>query len=202
MRHHLVIFVKQPAVGAVKTRLAADIGPVRATQWYRRQMQNLVRRLGRDPRWQTWLAAAPDTAVPQFRRWLQRGIGVLPQGRGDLGTRMSRIFRIMPPGPVLLIGSDIPGISPRHIVDGFKALGSAETVFGPSPDGGYWLVGQKRLRSQPDLFAGVPWSTATTLAETVARAAGRVHYLAELRDVDTALDLEILGRQAQAKSSY
>src|SRR5262249_34423713 len=122
------------------------------------------------------------------RRWryLPRGVSVIAQGRGDLGARMAASFARLPPGPAVLIGSDIPSIACAHIADAFAALGCRDAVFGPSEDGGYWLVGQRRLRAMPDLFRSVRWSSRHALADTLANLApGQTHALvARLADVD------------------
>lgn len=183
-RNHLVIFVKEPKLGQVKTRLARDIGAVAAVHFYRRTMERVVRRLARDPRWRTWLAIMPDKAVFARRRW-PAGPGRLKQGPGDLGQRMGRAFRALPPGPAVIVGSDIPDIEPRHVARAFRALGSADAVFGPAEDGGYWLVGSRRRPRVSDLFADVRWSSAHALADTLRNLAGAsVAFLDTLDDVD------------------
>jgi hypothetical protein len=183
-RNHLVIFVKEPKLGQVKTRLARDIGAVAAVHFYRRTVERVIRRLGRDPRWRTWLAIAPDKAVFARGLW-PTGLGRLKQGPGDLGARMGRAFRILPPGSAVIVGSDIPDIEPRHVARAFRALGSADAVFGPAEDGGYWLVGLRRRPHLPDLFAGVRWSSAYALGDTLRNLArASVAFLETLDDVD------------------
>ncbi len=120
-----------------------------------------------------------------------RGIDRWPQRDGDLGDRMGRIFRSFPPGPVVIIGADIPGISRADIWDAFQALGRADAVFGPAPDGGYWLVGMKRSAPPPrTLFQGVRWSSGHALADSEASIPGlRIAHVATRRDVDQAADL-------------
>ena len=107
---------------------------------------------------------------------------------------MGRMLRSMPPGPVCVIGADIPGITRSHIADGFKALGQSEAVIGPAEDGGYWLIGLARGRAVPSsLFRGVRWSTEHALADTRASLPGwRVAEVETLSDVDTAADLHAL----------
>ena len=189
---HLVIMVKEPRPGRVKTRLAREIGNVPAAWWFRHQSARLIRRLARDPRWQTWLAVSPDTAM--WSRVWPAELRRLPQGAGDLGDRMGRVMRSLPPGPVLVIGADIPGITPAHIEEAFRAL-SADAVFGPALDGGYWLVGLKRVRIPATLFRGVRWSSPSALADSKASLGGgfSVSEVAELHDVDTLADLQALG---------
>ncbi|SLN62017.1 hypothetical protein TRL7639_03458 [Falsiruegeria litorea R37] len=192
MKRTLVIMVKEPHPGRVKTRLGRDIGMVGAAWWFRHQTRSLIRRL-RDPRWQIVLAVAPDREGLESCIWpvdLPRA----PQGRGDLGDRMGRMLRGMPPGPVCVIGADIPDITCPRISRAFQALGSHEMVFGPAPDGGYWLVGAKRAAALPNtLFKGVRWSTEHALADTMASVPGlRIALVDELRDVDTKADLSRL----------
>jgi rSAM/selenodomain-associated transferase 1 len=188
--NHLVIMAKSPQLGRVKRRLGSDIGGVAATRFYRSCLSHTVMRLARDPRWRTVLAVEPDRAIAQ-NLWPMRGsIVLLPQGEGDLGRRMQRLFALMPPGPAIIIGSDIPATRPEHIAEAFRLLGQADAVLGPAVDGGYWLVG---LKTRPRLlrpFAGVRWSTPYALADTVANLDGkRVAFAAMLSDVDDAQDL-------------
>ncbi len=189
-----MIMVKEPRPGRVKTRLGRDIGMVGAACWFRHQTRSLIRRL-RDPRWQIILAVAPDREGLESRIW-PADLPRAPQGRGDLGDRMGRMLRGMPPGPVCVIGADIPGINRARIGRAFKALGSHEMVFGPAPDGGYWLVGAKRTSALPStVFKGVRWSTEHALADTIATLPGRLIALVdELSDVDTKADLSRVGR--------
>lgn len=190
MTPQLYIMVKEPHPGRVKTRLGRDLGYTRAAWWFRHQTRALIRRLSRDPRWQTVLAVSPDAEGLTSRVWPAHVIRQ-PQGSGTLGDRMARILRSAPAGPVLIIGADIPGITPAHIAKAFRALGHHDTVFGPAPDGGYWLIGLKNTKAvPPHLFDGVRWSTEHALADTQAALGGfRVAYVDVLQDVDGIEDL-------------
>ncbi|PTX58035.1 hypothetical protein C8N43_2711 [Litoreibacter ponti] len=188
MRKTLVVMVKEPRPGRVKTRLGRDLGMVGAAWWFRHQVASVLRRL-RDPRWDLVLAVSPDHEGLASRVWPE-DLRRWPQGRGDLGDRMGAAFAVMPPGPVCIIGADIPDVSRGAVAEAFAALGAAAAVFGPAPDGGYWLVGLKRLRRHAGMFDGVRWSTEHALADTIASLKGaRVAYVRELRDVDTVADL-------------
>ena len=105
MRRHLVVFARAPRLGALKRRLAADIGHLGALAFYRRNTSRLLSDVIYPDRWTTWISATPDREMdhPLFRF---PGARVMPQGRGDLGQRMARPFHQLPPGPVVLIGSD------------------------------------------------------------------------------------------------
>lgn len=169
MKRHLVIFARTPQAGRAKRRLGMEIGTMEASRFYRRLLGEQIRRMTRDPRWTVWLSVTPDTAlrhpawhlVPVSRR--------MPQRQGDLGRRMKLPFATLPPGPVVLVGSDIPAMRPSHIAQAFALLGRHDLVFGPARDGGFWLVGARRTRPLPPLlFSNVRWSTATALADTLA----------------------------------
>ncbi|MFC4218331.1 TIGR04282 family arsenosugar biosynthesis glycosyltransferase [Pseudophaeobacter arcticus] len=188
MRPVLIIMVKEPRPGRVKTRLGRDIGKIAATWWFRHQTARLIRRL-RDPRWQIILAVAPDRAVTS-RVW-PADLTRHPQGRGDLGQRMGHLLRSFGPGPTCLIGSDIPGVTRAHIARAFAALGDHQAVFGPALDGGYWLVGAKHPKRLPrSLFRSVRWSSEQTLADSLRSLPGyRIALTDLLGDVDTGADL-------------
>jgi uncharacterized protein len=198
-RPRLVVFLRAARPGRVKTRLGREIGMIEAAWWYRHQVARLLRRIGRDPRWETWLAVTPDRgplALPGAA-----GLPMVPQGSGDLGARMARVFHSFPPGPVMIVGGDIPGIRPAHLAEAFAMLGREDAVFGPTPDGGYWLVGLARgLQPAPvGLFEGVRWSTSHALADTLMGLAGmRIGFAAPLADVDTAADLALLSADPEA----
>src|SRR5579863_833121 len=106
-RGHLVLFVRAPRWGVGKRRLARDIGDAAALRFERAMLGLLLRRLARDRRWQLRLAVTPDRAYRRARLWPE-GVPVAAQGAGDLGTRMRRALAMCPPGPAVLVGSDIP----------------------------------------------------------------------------------------------
>lgn len=184
----LVIMVKAPVAGQVKTRLAHEIGVVCATQCYRHAAAAVIARIARAGGWRTTLAVAPDGGrIPS--NWL-RGVGRQGQGGGGLGERMQRIMKRARPGPVVIVGTDIPTITAPDIAAAFRALGHADAVFGPAGDGGYWLVGLRRAPRVLAIFGGVRWSSAHALADTKANLAGRVvAEVSVLNDVDGAADL-------------
>jgi hypothetical protein len=188
MRHRwLVVMAKQPRAGAVKSRLAAQIGAAQAVRFYRVNLARTLRTLGRDPRWTTILAVSPDTATSE-PVW-PNDVPVIGQGGGDLGVRMQAIMDRFPPGPVVIVGSDIPGIEPAHVSRAFDLLGGHDVAFGPAEDGGYWLVGLKRFPRVPRIFANVRWSGAHALSDTLKNCRRlRVAHAATLADVDSRED--------------
>jgi uncharacterized protein len=113
-------------------------------------------------------------------------VPIAPQGEGDLGTRMRRALAACPPGPAVLVGSDIPALSADHIAAAFRLLGSHDLVFGPAADGGFWLVGARRCPVLPPLFGPVRWSGRHALADVLSNLPRRVSagFAARLDDVD------------------
>lgn len=195
---HVVIFVRAPQLGAVKRRLAVGLGAGAAWRFYRDTTAALLRKLAREPRLTLWLAVTPDRFVRQGRFWPcaigRRPLRRIGQGAGDLGARMGRVFRHLPRGPVVIIGSDIPGIDVAALRAAFGELRAGEAVIGPAGDGGYWLIGLRR-RPMPHrhlpgrLFADVRWSTEHALADTLASlpkdvTVARLHRLDDVDDAD------------------
>ena len=184
----LVIMAKAPVVGRIKRRLGREIGDVAALCFYRHCLTHTVLRLARDPRWRTVLAIAPDRS--RFRP-PHAAVGSAPQGEGDLGHRMQRLFMRLPPGPAIIVGSDIPALKPSHVAEAFARLGRADAVFGRASDGGYWLVGLKRTPKMLRPFVRVRWSGPHALADTLANLGGkRIAFVETLRDVDSKTDLD------------
>lgn len=204
-RPHVVIFVKAPRIGTVKRRLAAGIGAFAAWRCYREIGGAVLRRLSAEPRWSLWLAVTPDSAARGARHWPprhRRAVPMLAQGRGDLGARMARILRALPPGPAVIVGSDIPGIEAGLVRAALARLADHDAVFGPAGDGGYWLVGLRRRPAPRSilpgrLFRAVRWSTSHALADTLAGMPKGAHvaFLPRLDDVD-----EVTGWRAWRQS--
>jgi rSAM/selenodomain-associated transferase 1 len=192
----LIVMVKEPRPGRVKTRLGREIGMTTAASWFRHAAAGLLRRVA-DRRWQMALAVSPDRDGMASRVW-PADLPRLPQGAGDLGARMRRLLRVSP-GPVCVIGADIPALSRCHIARAFAALRGHDLVFGPAWDGGFWLVGARRVPA--GLFADVRWSGDQALADSLASVAGaRVALVDRLRDVDTVADLRAAPPPGRATS--
>lgn len=194
VRRRLIVMVKEPRLGMVKSRLGRQIGATAATRFYRAASATLIARLGSDPRWRLRLAVAPDLA-PAYGGWPGRGERV-PQGRGDIGERMLRLLRAASAERAVLIGSDIPAVRPAHIAEAFGALSRNDLVFGPAEDGGFWLIGLRRGRAPKSLFDDVRWSGPDALSDSLASAAGcSIGFAATLSDVD---DADSYRREGQA----
>ena len=189
MRRNLLLFVKAPRLGSVKRRLARDIGRQEAWKFYRGTVRRMILRLARDPRWRCHLVVTPDS-FDGYERFWQLPCPVLKQGAGDLGARMGRAFDAMPPGPTVLVGSDIPELTAGHVAEAFAALGRADAVFGPAADGGYWLVGLTPRARRVNPFSGVAWSSAEALSDTARNfpKGQTIAMLETLSDIDVGAD--------------
>jgi hypothetical protein len=99
---------------------------------------------------------------------------------------MHRALAACPPGPVVLVGGDIPALTARHVATAFHQLGDHDLVFGPAEDGGFWLVGARRSPRLPPLFDKVRWSSPHALADTLAELPRRVKvgFVDRLEDID------------------
>jgi rSAM/selenodomain-associated transferase 1 len=186
----LIIFVKAPRPGLVKTRLAAEIGATAACLAYRRLVETLFLRLTRLT--EVELRYSPEDGLAEVRAWAGSKWECRPQGAGDLGQRLCAAFTdAFNAGVerVVIIGSDCPAIEAEDIEDAWRSLSAHDVVLGPAQDGGYWLVGLRK--PQPILFENLTWSTDKVLEETLNRIhqAGLSVYLSRtLRDVDTEQD--------------
>ena len=186
----LIIFVKAPRLGFVKTRLAKTLGDQASLAAYRQLVDSLLRNLSTLTDVQ--LRFSPGDATSEIRHWLQPSWTAVAQGDGDLGQRLQAAFaQSFATGAqrVVIIGSDCPAVTETDIQTAWQELQDSHVVLGPAVDGGYWLVGLNR--PQPALFENISWSTDSVLAETLESARKnnlRVTLLKRRRDVDTEAD--------------
>ena len=175
------LFTRWPEAGKAKTRLIPMLGAQGAADLHRRLTERTVatvRAAG------LALEVRSTGAEPaQFRDWL--GVEtVVDQGDGDLGLRLARAAETL---PVLLLGADIPGLTPEHLISAVKALSKAPAVIGPAADGGYWLLGL--AHAVPGAFGGIAWGTSAVFAATLARLPDDTVQFPVLSDIDTPEDL-------------
>jgi rSAM/selenodomain-associated transferase 1 len=194
----LLVFLKYPEPGRVKTRLAAAVGPDRAAALYREMIDTVFSRL-QPVRHRVTLVGyfdgAPEAA---FAEWQARADEWWPQPAGGLGTRLDTGFRLGAGrgGPVLAVGTDCLDISTELLDAALDTLNNRDAVFGPAHDGGYYLVGTARQIS--GFFDGVPWSSEHTLSEHLSlcgRNGWSVGLLPSLHDIDTFDDWQAYCRR-------
>jgi hypothetical protein len=205
LERRLILFGRYPVPGKTKTRLIPVLGPLGAAelqrQWTERALAVFTR---------AYLAPVDGVfsggTLHQMRRWMGKGaVHLRAQSEGDLGRRMQRAMsHAFEQGcrQVVLAGTDIPDLTPAHLLQAFRALADHDVVLGPSLDGGYWLVGS---RLPVAIFDSIAWGTDGVLAQTLARITAQglsVALLAPLKDIDTPQDLQAWQPDGSWKRPY
>jgi uncharacterized protein len=192
----VALFAKAPVSGEVKTRLAPALGPGGAAELYRCFLLDAVELAKRVPGGDVFIFGAPQAKLPVLRELLGSSIPLLPQGDGDLGSRMHRAScALFARGytSVVITGSDLPTMPLGRLIAAFVALDRKPVVLGPSLDGGYYLIG---LRApSPGLFEEIEWSSRQVLDQTLDRMdklSLPMECLEPWYDVDTPDDLDLL----------
>lgn len=200
----LLVFARAPEKGRVKTRLAEDLGAETTLELYRRFVS---RALSAARMWaeggacgggrrEIWVCFTPAEKKEMMENWLGREHTFLAQTGSGLGERMSRAlaeaFR-RGADRAVLVGSDIPDMGADHLAAAFEALDRTDLVWGPSLDGGYWLVGASKPGSLDRLFSDIPWGTNRVFPTSLERCREENlswTVLTPLQDVDTVSDLK------------
>ena len=198
----LVIFAKAPIPGEVKTRLCPPLTHDEAATLHGSFVLDMLERsktavaklkLPLD----RYLACAPSSTLVFFKIMEERqGVKLIDQVGDDLEARLQHVFETMFERGyqrVFMVGTDVPSLPLHHYTQALALLEVNDLVLGPAFDGGYYLIGLKRM--VPDLFTGIPWSTKRVLAMTHEKATTlglRIGLLPPWRDVDTIEDLKAL----------
>lgn len=200
INRRVIVFVRLPRPGHVKSRLAAAVGGRNACAVYRALVSDVVEVVGGSGIPLVFAYDPPGRAAA-VAKWLGRGRTYLPQRGGDIGERMNNAFiDVFSAGAdeAVLIGSDIAGLSPGRIGEAFRTLADWNAVIGPACDGGYYLIGFRREALVPEVFGSIRWGTETVFRDTmeVLRARGaQAGVIGHERDVDTAEGLRELLRR-------
>ncbi len=195
----VIVFVKSPRRGMVKSRLAASVGDDAALGLYTCFVEDTVTMLLQN-QFPLVVFFHPAREERVITRWLGRDTEIFPQHGADLGERMKNAFRdTFSRGSTcaVLIGSDMPNLPADALHEAFAALKDHDVVLGPSFDGGYYLIGFRSDTFLPDIFDGISWSTPIVFEQTLAILGGlkyRVHILEMRRDIDTFDDLTLFFR--------
>jgi hypothetical protein len=190
MNHALIIFIKNPELGKVKTRLAKSIGNQKALEVYE-ILQEKTREVSLGVNAQRFLFYSEEVNLKDG--WLDTNFIKRLQDNGGLGDRMEMAFRtVFENGAqkAIIIGSDCYDITPELIELAYQKLDDSDTVIGPANDGGYYLIGMKK--NQPDLFQDMTWSTETVFQNTIDKITKlnrTFKALPTLIDIDTEEDL-------------
>jgi hypothetical protein len=194
----ILIFLKFPEKGKVKSRLAQDIGEDAALELYRYFILDLLDTL-KTGSYTVIIYFLPPDARQEVLQWLGKEYRYMPQQGRDLGERMRNAFsEVFSEGfsKVLLIGSDIPDITDAILDSAFE--NEDDAVIGPALDGGYYLIGFRNNTFLPEAFDGMPWGTETVLKKTVELFRKKnlgVHLLPQWQDIDRLADLRDLSER-------
>ncbi len=205
-RRCVILFVKLPEKGKVKSRLARDMDEDFVLRLYESMALDTIDMLkkGKAP---FRICFFPPGALGRVKAWLGQEYSYMPQTGDDLGERMEQAFaRVFSEGvtQALLIGSDIPGLNAAVIGEAFDSLLEHDSVIGPADDGGYYLIGFKRNSFEPSIFHDMIWSTDSVYRETVGRLGRKsrtIHVLPQCADVDTKEDLKTLLDRTEKQGS-
>ena len=164
----VIVFVKNPELGKVKTRLAQTLGDKEALSIYKKLLEytrSVLLELNEAERfvfYSSFIDEEDEWSATEFQKYLQKG--------SDLGHRMSSAFETILKRceQVLIIGSDCAQLTSDHLDQAFAFLDSHDMVIGPSQDGGYYLLGMNH--HYPFLFENIVWSSETVFQETVGKA--------------------------------
>ena len=201
----LIVFVKNPIPGSVKTRLQTRYAPDQVAALYTAFVRDVLARAESIDVDQRVIAFDPPDAESEVRALFGGGKAqwqYVPQVQDDLGVRMREaLVQQLDAGAsgAVLIGTDIPSLPAYHITQAFDLLRTKDVVLGPSTDGGYYLVGVSR--STPEIFEDVEWSTFSVLSQTIDRVQRAGHTLGLVPpwfDVDAPEELDFLFAHARA----
>ena len=190
-KNALIIFIKNPQLGKVKTRVAQTVGDEKALEIYLKllkithQNTKILRGVKCHLYYSDFINNSDEWSEKNYEKHVQNGT--------DLGARMAEAFSeiLKHHEKVCIMGSDCPTLSPDILQKAFQDLETTDFVLGPSTDGGYYLLGMNRGIDFKIIFSNMVWSTDSVLSETLKRIATMrksVALLPELTDVDEAKD--------------
>ncbi len=204
--NHLILFTRFPRPATTKTRLAPLLGDRGAAELQRTMTEQTVKKMVQlRKEFPVTLSICYDDAQQgEMEEWLGRDFTFHPQVFGDLGLKMAAAFSALSGTDcerALLVGSDIPEISKEILRKGFIALEEHDVVFGPSADGGYYLLGLRTTSLEHFkelLFSDIPWSTENVLKlshERIRQHGYTVFLLPVLQDIDLPEDFILAKRR-------
>jgi uncharacterized protein len=187
----LIVFIKNPILGKVKTRLAASLGDQKALRVYKKLLDHTLRITGN---LEYDKIVYYSDFVPEQDEWLSAGFKQGLQIGQDLGQKMENAFEEgfrTGYSRILIIGSDCFELTSYHISKAFDNLENSNVVLGPAADGGYYLLGMTELFE--NVFENKKWSTDSVLHDTIKNLTDsniKFNLLEQLNDIDTESDLQ------------
>lgn len=198
-KHKLIVFVKAPVPGIVKTRLVPPLSHDEAANLYKSWAGDIFQTAKKLERASIQIAYAPHPLFPD-PGWIAPGVNYFLQTGNDLGEKLANAFdHDFKKGTesVVIIGSDSPGLPLNYLQEAFAALNHHDLVLGPTEDGGYYLIGLKN-QTRRELFEKISWSTHQVFSQTLTLAQQfklSIHILPEYFDVDRAEDLKRIKKE-------
>jgi rSAM/selenodomain-associated transferase 1 len=196
-RHSILVFLRAPEIGLVKTRLAKTLGDETTLSLYKCFVKDTLQTLQKTV-YQPTLCYHPRRKLSLITQWLGEEYDYWPQEGASIGDKMANGFRrAFREGfdRVVILGTNLPDL-PHHIVNtAFDALETHQAVIGPSKDGGYYLIGFRAHGFLPAIFKNIPWGTDRVFTDTLAVFGSKiasVFLLPKWQDIDEKEDLEAL----------
>lgn len=185
----LLIFTRNPELGKVKSRLAKGVGQENALTIYKKLLEH-TREVVSQVSCERWVGYS--VAVRHDDLWPESDFKKFKQEGDDLGIRMQHAFEMAFAAghkKVIIVGSDLYDLRPKHIEEAIHCLETHDAVIGPAQDGGYYLLGMKTVL--PEVFSNKEWGTPTVYKATLENLSHKkVHTLEMLNDIDYAEDLK------------
>ena len=201
----IAIMAKAPIPNKVKTRLTPPLSPFEASRLYHSFLLDKIEQVKSIEEACPFMAYTPESSEYFFRNIIPPGFSLINQAGKDLGERLANISHELfakGAGKVVLLDSDTPNLPVDNIRNGLSRLNEADVVLGPCEDGGYYLIGMKAFI--PEIFCGIPWSTALVTEFTLKKVHDlglTVSILPVWYDVDTGKDLRRLMRDLESLSN-
>lgn len=198
MDNALIIFVRYPKAGCVKTRLAKKIGREKAALLYRLFVEAIVART-KDTGFRRFIFYHPPKERQKIIDWLGGELEFYPQEGNALGKRLANAFQLafkIGAKKIVAIGTDSPTIDKGAVLKAFQRLKGTQCVIGPSLDGGYYLIGLSFFKE--DIFKYIRWGTNKVFGQTMNRLKKgniRVELLDESFDIDRYKDILLLKKR-------
>ena len=190
----LIIFIKYPEPGKVKTRLAHDIGESEAARIYSVMAESIIEKTSDSSNYSTIIFYNPPEKEDEIKEWInKKEVQYMPQAGNILGDKISNAFeKVFSTGTdkAVIIGSDCIDVDKETISTAIKLLEHNDVILGPAEDGGYYLLGLNKY--VPGIFQDIEWSTENVLKQTIERISEnnlKFNLLKTLKDIDTVDDL-------------
>jgi len=203
IQRRVLLFVRAPELGKVKTRLEKKLDAGTVLRLYRCFVQDIMKTLTTGGHGILIFFTPPQKGLA-VQVWLGETIPVQAQTGKTLGDRMRNAFSdVFTTGvdQAVLIGSDLPDFDNRTMDASFEFLNKKDLVIGPAVDGGYYLIGLRKNAFNNDLFSDIDWGTASVFRQTMGKihtAGLNYHVLPSRQDIDTHDDLEAFYHRSKA----